>query len=157
MILTFILFLTAFPSFVFKLIELIFRLGHLGQSKTAKIFSDIFYCYAPIMTLNFTANPILYSLRLPDYRRTLLAFLGQIKGKGPTTFRFRQVRVFLSTFQRNSVRHCTDVSAKELPLERVSSQRNMESATKQSIVLNGLQRNTESCTERATERTSSPV
>ena len=77
MILTFILFLTAFPSFVLKLIELIFRLGHLGQSKSAKIFADIFYCYAPIMTLNFIANPILYSLRLPDYRRTLLAFLGK--------------------------------------------------------------------------------
>mgnify|MGYP002803564862 CR=1 FL=1 len=158
MILTFMLFLTAFPSFVFKLIELIFRLGHLGQSKTAKILRDLFYCYAPIMTLNFTANPILYSLRLPDYRRTLLAFLGQIKGKRPTTFRLTQVRVLLSTFQRNSVRrHCTDASAKELPLERASSQRNKEGAIKQLTAPNGLQRNMESCTERSTERNSSPV
>ena len=157
MILTFILFLTAFPSFVFKLIELIFRLGHLGQSKTAKIFGDIFYCYAPIMTLNFTANPILYSLRLSDYRRTLLAVLGQIKGKGPTTFRLTQIRVFLSAFQRDSVRHCTETSVKELPLERVSSQRNKECATKQSIAPNGLQRNMESCTERSSDHTRSPV
>ncbi len=69
--LTLILFFTAFPFLVFRQIEYIFRLGHLGQSKTAKILGVLTYCYAPIAMLNFTANPILYSLRLPDYRRAL--------------------------------------------------------------------------------------
>lgn len=89
-ILTLILFLTAFPYFVFKQIEFIVRLGHFGQSKSVKILRYVSYFYAPIMILNFTANPILYSLRLPDYKRTLLALVCKGTGDGqskttPTT------------------------------------------------------------------------
>jgi hypothetical protein len=117
MILTLILFFTAFTSSVFKLIEFIFRLGHLGHSKSAKIFADIFYCYVPIMTLNFTANPILYALRLRDYRRTLLALLRQTKDKPrmkkKPRFRFTQIRLNSLTFQRGNARHCTDTSVEE--------------------------------------------
>lgn len=80
-ILTLILFFTAFPYFLFKQIEFIVRQGLFGDDKTSQIARFLSYCYAPIALLNFTANPILYSLRLPDYRRTLLAFVGKIKSK----------------------------------------------------------------------------
>jgi hypothetical protein len=76
-ILTLILFLTAFPYFLFKQMEFLSRLGYFGQSKTAGILRGLSYCYTPIATLNFLANPILYSLRLPDYRQTLLVFVGK--------------------------------------------------------------------------------
>ena len=76
-ILTMILFLTAFPYFVLKQLELLVRLGYFGQNKTAGVFFHLSYCYIPIAILNFTANPVLYSLRLPDYRHTLLAFFGK--------------------------------------------------------------------------------
>ena len=78
-VLTLILFLAAFPYFLFKQIEFLARLGYFGQNKTASILNDLSYCYTPIATLNFTANPVLYSLRLPDYKQTVLAFVG--KGK----------------------------------------------------------------------------
>lgn len=79
--LTLILCFTAFPHFLFKQIEFIARQGYLGSSKTVHILGTLSYLYAPIALLNFTANPILYSLRLPDYRRTLLVFIGKIKSK----------------------------------------------------------------------------
>ena len=77
-ILTLILFVSAFPYFLFKQMEFLARLGYFGQSKTSLILNGLAYCYTPIATVNFLANPILYSLRLPDYRKTLLAF---IRGK----------------------------------------------------------------------------
>ena len=73
-ILTLTLFLTAFPYFLLKQMEFLSRLGYFGQSKTL-ILNGLAYCYTPIATLNFLANPILYSLRLPDYRNTLLVFI----------------------------------------------------------------------------------
>ena len=76
-ILTLILFLTAFPYFLFKQMEFLARLGYFGQSKTTRILNGLAYCYSPIAALNFLANPILYSLRLPDYRKTLLVFIGK--------------------------------------------------------------------------------
>jgi hypothetical protein len=78
-ILTLILFLTAFPYFVAKQIELLARLGYLGQNETAKALFSLSRYYVPIAILNFGANPILYALRLPDYRQTLLAFVGKKK------------------------------------------------------------------------------
>jgi hypothetical protein len=80
-ILTLILFLTAFPYFLFKQMEFLSRLGYFGESKTAAILEGLSYCYTPIATLNFLANPILYSLRLPDYRQTLLVFVGKRNGR----------------------------------------------------------------------------
>jgi hypothetical protein len=76
-ILTLILFITAFPYFVMRQIEYFVRLGYFGESKTAMILYGIAYCFTPIAVLNFTANPILYSLRLPQYRKTLLTFIGK--------------------------------------------------------------------------------
>ena len=81
-ILTLVLLITAFPYLLFRQIEFIFRMGHFGDGKSAHILGSLSSCYVPIAVLNFTANPILYSLRLPDYRRTLLAFVGKIKSKG---------------------------------------------------------------------------
>ena len=83
-ILTLILFLTAFPYFLLKQMDYLARLVTFGQSETALILNDIAYCYTPIVTLNFLANPILYSLRLPDYRKTLLVFVG--KGKNTRSY-----------------------------------------------------------------------
>ena len=74
-ILTLIFCLTAFPYFVLKQIEFLARLGYIGQDNTADLLHDVAYCYAPIAILNFTANPILYSLRLPHYRKTFLSFV----------------------------------------------------------------------------------
>jgi hypothetical protein len=76
-ILTLILFLTAFPYFLLKQLELLVRLGYFDQGKTARVLRYLSYCYAPIAMLTFAANPILYALRLPDYGQTLLAFVGK--------------------------------------------------------------------------------
>ncbi|CAB4009416.1 somatostatin receptor type 5 [Paramuricea clavata] len=78
-ILTLILFLTAFPYFLFKQLELLARLGYFDQDETARVLHYLSYYYAPIAMLNFAANPILYALRLPDYRQTLLAFVGKTR------------------------------------------------------------------------------
>ncbi len=78
-ILTLILFLTAFPYFVLRQLMYFVRLGYFGQSNTGNILYVIGYCFSPITVLNFTANPVLYSLRLPHYRKTLLVFVGKRK------------------------------------------------------------------------------
>jgi hypothetical protein len=78
-ILTMILFLTAIPYFVFRQLQFLVRLGYFGQYKTEAVLLYFFYCYRPIAMLNFAANPILYALRLPDYRQTLLAFVGKTR------------------------------------------------------------------------------
>ena len=78
-ILTLILFFTALPYFIFKQLEYLARLEYFGQSKTGKILFALSYCYSPIAVLNFVANPVLYSLRLPDYRATLFALVGKRK------------------------------------------------------------------------------
>jgi hypothetical protein len=83
MILTPILFLTAFPYFVVRQIAHLVRLDYFGQDETAKTLYRLAYCYAPIATLNYAANPILYALRLPDYRQTLLAFVGKKRNGRP--------------------------------------------------------------------------
>ncbi len=80
-ILTLILLTTAFPYFVLRQIIFLLVLGYFGELKTFIILSDLSYCYAPIAMVNFAANPILYALRLPDYRQTLLIFIGKRKSK----------------------------------------------------------------------------
>ena len=82
-ILTLILFLTVFPYVLLKLLELMARQAYLYQDKTTEVLSYLSYYYAPIAMLNFAANPILYALRLPDYRQTLLAFVGKTRSRSP--------------------------------------------------------------------------
>ena len=82
-ILTLILFLTVFPYFLLKLLELLARQAYLDQGKSTEVLRYLSYCYAPIAMLNFAANPILYALRLPDYRQTLLAFVGKTRSRSP--------------------------------------------------------------------------
>ena len=79
--LTLILFFTAFPYFVLKQMEYFVRLGYFGESETVKWFHHISYIYLPITMLNFSANPILYSMRLPEYKKTLLAVFRKAVGK----------------------------------------------------------------------------
>ena len=71
LLLTLILFLTAFPYFVLKQMEYFTRMGYFGEGETARWFAHVCYIYLPITMLNFSANPILYSLRLPEYKETL--------------------------------------------------------------------------------------
>ena len=79
MILTLILFFTVFPFVLFKQLEFLARLQYFGVNDTGKILFAISFSYTPIAYLNFVANPILYSLRLPDYRNSFLAFVGKRK------------------------------------------------------------------------------
>ena len=105
MILTVILFFTAFPYFVFKQLEHLARLQHFGKSNTGKVLFAISYCYTPIALLNFVANPILYSLRLPDYRNSLLAFICKKKrdiGSSSATMRYTLTSTFSLRNQRAS-------------------------------------------------------
>ncbi|XP_028408963.1 succinate receptor 1-like [Dendronephthya gigantea] len=81
-ILTAILLVTAFPYFLFKQIEFLARSGQIHSDKIGNWLVVVSYCYAPVALLNFTANPILYSLRLPDYRRTLLVILSKLRRNG---------------------------------------------------------------------------
>jgi hypothetical protein len=114
MILTPILFLTAFPYFVVKQIEYLVRLGYLGEGATAKAFFSLSRCYVPIATLNFGANPILYALRLPDYKQTLLAFVG--KKTNGLTRRLTQNTSLSLRSQRTSVTTSYTKEVKEQPM-----------------------------------------
>ena len=78
-LLSLVLYITAFPYFLMKQIDFFARLGYIGKSQTAYTLFGLSRCYIPIVILNFGANPILYSLRLPDYRQTLLTFVGKKK------------------------------------------------------------------------------
>ena len=69
-ILNVILFVTAFPYFLAKQIEYLHRLGYIsGHPLVQK--GNVYY--QPVALLNFISNPLLYSLRLGDYRRSSLA------------------------------------------------------------------------------------
>ena len=74
-ILTLISVFTAIPYFTFRQMQFCARLGFFGEDKTKAIINYLIYLYAPIAFLNFAVNPILYSLRLPDYRKTLLSIV----------------------------------------------------------------------------------
>ncbi|CAB3991654.1 5-hydroxytryptamine receptor 2A-like [Paramuricea clavata] len=69
-ILNVILIVTALPYLVSKQLEFIWKLRVVGEDQLLWRFSNY---YEPIAAINYLANPILYALRLPDYRRTLLA------------------------------------------------------------------------------------
>lgn len=73
--LTTILVLTAFPPFVLTQIQLLVRLKVIGTSKWAQITHAVGLYSLPIAMLNYVINPIVYSLRLSTYRKTLLFFL----------------------------------------------------------------------------------
>ncbi|XP_046859740.1 cannabinoid receptor 1-like isoform X6 [Xenia sp. Carnegie-2017] len=64
-----LLLVTAFPYFVAKQVEFIQRLGKI-QGELAWRFS---YYYEPVAMVNFAVNPIVYALRLPDYRNSMKA------------------------------------------------------------------------------------
>ncbi|CAB3997778.1 dopamine D2-like receptor isoform X1 [Paramuricea clavata] len=107
-ILTLILFLTVFPYFLLKLLEFLVRQGYFSSDKTAVVMYYLSYCHAPIAMLNFAANPILYALRLPDYRKTLLAFVGKTRSRFPRPINAEQVvtvnkHVLLEKSKRKSV------------------------------------------------------
>jgi hypothetical protein len=74
-ILNVILIVTALPYFFAKQMEYLYRLNVLHHDLLGR-FANI---YEPIAVLNFALNPVLYSLRLSDYRRSLLAFLHQCR------------------------------------------------------------------------------
>ena len=69
-ILNVILIVTALPFFVSKQLEFVWKLRVVGGNQLLWRFSNY---YEPIAAINYLANPILYALRLPDYRRTLRA------------------------------------------------------------------------------------
>ena len=73
MILVVIQLLTAVPYVVTRQVELFARLGMLSYHLLLVKFT---YYYQPIAMLNFCANPVIYFLRLPDYKRTLLSLCG---------------------------------------------------------------------------------
>ena len=102
-ILTLILFFTAFPYFLFKQLELLARSEYFGQSETGQKLFAISYCYTPIAILNFVANPVLYSLRLPDYRNSFLAFVGKKRDLGSSQRTIRSTSTaFTNTFAMRS-------------------------------------------------------
>ena len=80
-ILSVIFFFTAFPYFLLNQLQFLARLQYVWENEAGQIFFAIAYCYRPIAILNFGANPILYSLRLADYRKSLLALIGKITRK----------------------------------------------------------------------------
>ena len=123
-ILTLILFFTAFPYFLFKQIEFIVRHEHLDDNKTSlQIAQHLSYYYAPIALLNFTANPILYSLRLPDYRRTLLAFVGKSKRKNGGRLKTTPTTSLKLTQRGVSSQRTTDTRASPRRNKRCSVER----------------------------------
>ena len=72
MMLNVILIVTAFPYFLAKQIEYI---ETLKCSNSESLLINFPYYYQPICLLNFVVNPVLYSLRMQDYRHSLIALL----------------------------------------------------------------------------------
>ena len=71
-ILNVILIVAAFPYFLTKQIAYVLYIG-VNMDNTTVLWQFLYY-YEPVFLLNFIANvPVLYSLRLQDYRRSLLA------------------------------------------------------------------------------------
>ncbi|XP_046856599.1 uncharacterized protein LOC124449682 [Xenia sp. Carnegie-2017] len=68
-VLNVLLLVTAFPYFVAQTVQFIQRLEKI-QSELVWRFS---YYYQPVAMVNFAANPIVYALRLPDYRNSIKA------------------------------------------------------------------------------------
>ncbi|CAB4016249.1 galanin receptor type 2-like [Paramuricea clavata] len=94
-ILNVILIVTALPYFLAKQIEYI---GRLGDSSYDSLVTKFPYYYQPVALLNFVLNPLLYSLRMRDYRRSLIA-LFTFNCKKRTPFRSSSLRstIYLKT------------------------------------------------------------
>lgn len=73
-----ILVVTALPYFVSKQLEFFEKLGLLGGDDLIWQFSNY---YEPVAAINYMANPILYALRLPNYRRTFYVLLTKCNGE----------------------------------------------------------------------------
>ena len=86
---------TTFPYFVIE------QLRHDVFSQSYHLLNEITTYYWPFFCLNFCVNPIIYFLRLPDYRLSLLSLCRCRKHKNQTS----------SDLQRNKLR--------ELPLHDV--------------------------------------
>ncbi len=77
-ILNVILIVTALPYFVSKQLEFVWKLDLIDGGDLVWKFSNY---YEPIAAINYMANPILYALRLRDYKRTLLVPFTKCKDK----------------------------------------------------------------------------
>ena len=75
MIMVVIQMFTAFPYVV------ILQLGHDVFSLSLNLLIEIRTYHSPVAWLNFCVNPIIYVLRLPDYRSSLLSLCGCRKRK----------------------------------------------------------------------------
>ena len=92
-ILIVILIVTALPYFAAKQIEYLYKLRVVRGDELIRLFSNY---YEPVAVLNFALNPILYSLRLPDYRRSLLALLCKCKQRRDASHSFTSMRTAMS-------------------------------------------------------------
>ena len=101
MILVVIQLLTAVPYVVTRQVELFARLGMLSSHPLLWKFN---YYYLPIAMLNFCANPVIYFLRLPDYKRTMLSlcFRGRRRIHRSSTQSFT-MKSECTSFKRESV------------------------------------------------------
>ena len=79
MIMVVIQMLTAFLHIVIK------QLHHDVFSLSYHLPREIMTYFSPLAYLNFCVNPIIYFLRLPDYRSSLLSLFGCKKGKNRTS------------------------------------------------------------------------
>lgn len=78
-----ILLVTALPYFVAKQLEFLWKLGLIIGDDLVWQFSNY---YEPVAAINYLANPVLYALRLPNYRRTLCVLFVQCTGKWSSFF-----------------------------------------------------------------------
>jgi hypothetical protein len=93
LILVVILIVTALPYFIAKQIEYLYKLDIVGGDTLVRLFSNY---YEPVAVLNFAFNPILYSLRLPEYRRSLLALLPKCRKQRDTPPTLTSMRTAMS-------------------------------------------------------------
>ena len=99
-ILNVILIVTALPYFLAKQIEFI---GRLGDTNDDSLLTKFSYYYEPVALLNFVLNPLLYSLRMRDYRRSLIAlFMFNCKKRTPFNSSLLRSTTHLKTFISNS-------------------------------------------------------
>ena len=99
MIVTTILIFTAFPYFLAKQIELIDRLRKSSNASSSSLLQKFPYYYEPVALLNFVVNPVVYSLRLQDYRRSFIALFKSRRRRHSSTTRTMSDRQysFIST------------------------------------------------------------
>jgi hypothetical protein len=104
-----ILIVTAFPYFVAKQIEYLYKWGVIGGDSLARLFSNY---YEPVALLNFTLNPVLYSLRLSEYRHSLLALFCKSRRERDCPKRFASMKTAMSVKSGSSFRAVDQESTK---------------------------------------------